>query len=1003
MKKNYTLFLRLFCSTALKSIFVIVLLMQVAAATFAQKASNAIKGRVVDETNNPIPGATVTLKGTSKATSTDANGNYSINVNGKGEVLVFNFLGSVKKEVTIGEGSVINVTLLNDTKQLKDVVVIGYGTSSKQDVTGSITSLKAEDFNVGVNATPADLLQGKVPGLNITKSGDPNAAPSVILRGPSTISAASGAQDPFYVIDGVPGASIDIVAPSDIETIDVLKDASSTAIYGSRAANGVIVITTKKAKSGQNRLSFNTYFSMQNVSKKIDVLSADQLRQYLKDNGQAPLANPLDDDGSNTNWQNLVERTGFSQNQNLSYSGASNNAEYGASVNYFKNEGVIKRTSLERTIYRGYINQHFFDNRLKLSLNVSNSNSNSDDVPQQYLLPGMLFYLPTVSPYNPDGSYKENYQRTGSGPLNPLSLLNNNTLQSNDNKTLVNGIVQVDILKGLKFTASGSTQRDQLNSSSYLNSQSGLAVGLNGVAHRSEYLNSTDIVESYFNYDRVFGQHSLKFLAGYSYQQTSTNDGFGVQTENFSNDNLGSNNLFLSNPASVSQITFDNNPISTLRLISYYGRVQYEFSNKYLLQGSLREDGSSAFGANNQYGLFPAVSAGWRIINEKFMENYPVFSDLKLRAGYGVSGNSTGFNAFSSLLVYGTQASGSKFLYNGNVVNSIGPVANDNPDLKWESTATTNIGVDFGLLKNIITGSVDYYIKNTSNLIYDQYPVSLTQYPYGTITANAGKIKNSGVEVVLNATPVKSGDFTWKTSLNFSHNKNVVVSLSNDQFNLPTLYTAQLGGKGQSGDYSQVVQPGDPLGTFYLWHYTGKNAQGISTYENAAGKIIDTQPLTTDARIAGNAQPSLIYGFTNTFYYKSFDFNFLIRGVTGNKILNATLANLNDPADAKVQNIPTFTKGESFNDINAYLISDRYLESGAYLRLDNATLGYTIKPQIKAIKSIRLYFSGNNLFLITAYKGLDPEVNMGGLTPGIDNNNYYPKTRTFLFGLNASF
>lgn len=1003
MEKIYTLFVRLFFGATAKSLFMLAVLLQLAGASLAQNGSRVIKGKVTDETNAPIPGATVALKGTNRATSTDANGNYAITVTSGNDVLVFSFLGSIKKEVTIGDNVALNVSLLNDTKQLKDVVVIGYGTSSKQDVTGSITSLKSEDFNVGVTTTPAELLQGKVAGLNVTKSGDPNQAPAVILRGPSTIRTTGGAQEPFYVIDGVPGASIDILAPSDIESIDVLKDASSTAIYGSRAANGVIVITTKKAKAGQSRLSYSTYVSMEKVSKKIDMLSADQLRQYLKDNGQKPLASPVDDDGSNTNWQNLIERTGYSQNHNLSYSGASNNAEYGASVNYFKNEGVIKRTSLERTIYRGFINQRFFDNRLKLSLNVTNSNSNSNDVVQQYLLPAMLFYLPTVSPFNPNGSYKENYTRTGSGTLNPLSLLNNNTLQTNDNKTLVNGIVQVDILSGLKFTASGSTQRDQNNFGSYFNSASGLAVGLNGVAHRSSYLNTNDIVEAYFNYDKVFGQHSLKFLAGYSYQQNSTNNGFGVQTQNFSNDNLGYNNLFLSNPSNVSQIAFDNNPISTLRLISYYGRVQYEFSNKYLLQGSLRDDGSSAFGANHRYGLFPAVSAGWRIINESFMEKYPVISDLKLRAGYGVSGNSVGFDAFSSILVYGTQAAGSKFLYNGNIVNSIGAVRNDNPNLKWESTATTNIGLDFGLFKNKVTGSVDYYIKKTSDLIYDQYPVSLTQYFTSTITANAGKIKNSGIEVVLNATPVKAGNFTWKTSVNLSHNKNVIESLSNGQFNLPSFYTAQLGGKGQSGDYSQIVQPGYALGTFYLWHYTGKNASGVSTYENAAGKIIATQPLTTDQRIAGNAQPNLIYGWTNTFFYKNFDLNFLIRGVTGNKILNATLANLNDPADAKLQNIPQFTRGESFNDINAYLISDRYLESGSYLRLDNATLGYTIKTQIQAIKSIRLYLSGNNLFVITKYKGLDPEVNLGGLTPGIDNNNYYPKTRTFLFGLNASF
>jgi iron complex outermembrane receptor protein len=968
-----------------------------------QATGRSIKGTVTDEKNLPLPGVSVTIKGADAGTVTDVKGNYTLTVNSDQDILRFSFIGYVTKELTVGSSNTVNVSLLPDARQLKDVVVIGYGTSSRQDVTGSITSLKAEDFNQGVLTTPAELLQGKIPGLNVTKSGDPNQAPAVVLRGPSTIRTTGGAQEPFYVIDGVPGASLDLLAPADIESIDVLKDASSTAIYGSRAANGVIIITTKKAKMGQSRLNYSAYVSVDKVSKQIDMLTADQLRQYLSDNKQKPLANPIDDDGSNTNWQNLVERTGISQNHNLSYSGSSAASDYGASVNYFRNEGILKRTSLERTIYRGYINQRFFNDRLKLSLNLTNSNSNGNDVAQSNILPGMLFYLPTVSPFNPDGSYKENYTRTGSGTLNPLSLLNNNTIHTADNKTLINGIVQVDILKGLKFTLSGSTQRDQYNYNSYENSVSGLAVGAYGVAHRSSYINTNNVVESYFNYDRVFGKHSIKLLAGYSYQQTRTNDGFGVQTQGFSNDALSYNNLYLSNPASVSQIPFDNSPISTLRLISYYGRVQYEFNNKYLLQGSIRDDGSSAFGANHRYGLFPAISAAWKVINEDFMSNYPVISDLKVRAGYGVSGNSVGFDAFSSILVYGTQGSGSKFLYNGNITNAIGPVRSENPDLKWESTATTNIGIDFGLFQNRFTASVDYYIKKTSDLIYDQYPVSLTQYFTPYYTANAGKIKNSGIEVLLSGTPVKTNDFTWKTSLNFSHNKNVVESLSNVTFNLPAFYTAQLGGKGQSGNYSQIVKPGYPLGTFYLWHYEGKNANGVSTYLNAAGNVIATQPLTTDQFISGNAQPTLIYGWTNTFYYKKFDLNFLLRGVTGNKILNATLASLNNPADSKFQNIPRFTTGESFNDINGYLISDRWLENGSYLRLDNVTLGYTIKTKTTMIKSIRLYLSGNNLFVITKYRGIDPEINIGGLTPGIDANNYYPKTRTYIFGLNASF
>ncbi|HEY4150512.1 MAG TPA: SusC/RagA family TonB-linked outer membrane protein [Chitinophagaceae bacterium] len=1002
MKKMNFLSLSPFCRIAAKAGAAFLLAILLGITSFAQGTDGTIRGVVTDETNTPLAGVTVSVKGTNIATTTNEEGVYSILVKGPGEVIVFSLVGAPSKEVKAGSRKVINTSLVNEARQLKDVVVIGYGTSSKKDVTGSITTIKAEEFNQGVLTTPAELLQGKVAGLNVTKSGDPNAAPAVVLRGPSTIRTTGGAMEPFYVIDGVPGASIDLLAPADIESIDVLKDASATAIYGARAANGVIIITTRRSKPGQTRLSYNAYGAMEQVSKKIDMLSAPELRSYLQKNGQT-LVPVLNDDGSNTDWQKLVERNGYSQSHNISFGGASTTAEYGGSVNYMVNNGILRNSSMNRTTAKGYINQRFFENRLRVNVTLTNSHTINNDVAQSYVLSNMLYYLPTVSPFNPDGTYKEFYARTGSGTLNPLSLINNNIIKTDDNKTLINGIVQVDILKGLKYTLSGSSQKDQNNYSTYFNSASGLAVNFNGQATRKAYQNTSTVVESYFNYDTKFGQHAIHLLAGYTYQQDRNNDGFGVSTQNFSNDNLTYNNLYLSNPSSLSQVVFDNNPISTLRLISYYGRVQYSYADKYLLQASLRNDGSSAFGVNNRWGYFPAVSAGWNIISEDFMKRVPVVTALKLRAGYGVSGNSAGFNAFTALLVYGTSPTGAKFVYNGNVTNAIGPVRNDDPDLKWESTATSNIGLDFGVLKNRITGSVDYYIKKTSDLIYDQYPVSATQYIIPTYTANVGSIKNSGIEVVLTATPVKTKDFTWKTSVNAAHNKNVVENLSNSKFVINYIQTAQLGGKGQSGNYSQIVLPGQALGTFNLWHYMGKNQSGISTYENAAGNTIATQPLTTDARLEGNAQPSLVYGWTNTFYYKNFDLNFLIRGVTGNKILNATKAGLNDPVDSKLQNIPRFTLGESYNDINAYLISDRFLESGSYLRMDNITLGYTLKPHTQAIKGIRLYVSGSNLFIITKYTGLDPEVNIGGLTPGIDNNNFYPKTRTYSFGVSANF
>jgi TonB-linked SusC/RagA family outer membrane protein len=1000
MKQIYKRFLNGACIHSRQWVLLLCAIIFSMSPAFSQ-TGKTIKGTVTDEKNEPLPGVSVVLAGTTVGVMTDAKGNYSLNVSGENAVLKFTSIGYTSKEVRVGTNATINVNMLPDAKQLKDVVVIGYGTSSKKDVTGAITSVKAEDFNAGVLTTPAELLQGKVAGLNITKSGDPNKQPATILRGPSTFREGA-AQEPFYVIDGVPGASIDLLAPADIESIDVLKDASSTAIYGSRASNGVIIVTTKKSKTGQTRLSYSAYGAMEKVSKTIDMLSADELRKYLADNGVAPLAKPLDDDGSNTNWQDLALKTSYSQNHNLSYGGAGTNSDYGASVNYYKNNGVLKNTDLERTVFKGYINQRFFDDRLKLGLTLTNSVTKKNDVFQTQVLPGILFYLPTVSPYNPDGSYKENLTRTGSGPLNPLSLIDNNFTKTDNNKTLINGIVQVDILKGLRFTLSGSTQKDQNNINSYLNSKSGLAIGANGVANRSAFNSTTNVAEAYLNYDRDFGLHSIKLLGGYSYQQDRTNDGFGVQTQGFSNDNLTYNNLFFSNPTNLSQIQFNQNYISTLRLISYYGRVQYKYNDKYLLQASLREDGSSAFGLDQRHGYFPAVSAGWRIIGEKFMESLPVISDLKLRAGYGVSGNSLGFDAFTAQLIYGIPPGGGKFLSNGNITNPIGPVRNDNPGLKWESTSTTNIGLDFGLLNNRLTGSVDYYIKKTSDLIYT-YQVSTTQYFYPFFTTNVGRIKNSGIEVVLNAVPVKSQSFTWRTSFNVSHNKNVVESLSNDKFAINFIQTAQLGGKGQSSLSSQIIQPGYAVGTYNLWHYVGKNENGVSTYQKADGSITASQPLSTDQRIAGSAQPKFIYGWSNTFLYKNFDFNFLIRGVTGNKILNGTLASLNNPADSKFQNIPRFTLGESFKDINAYLMSDRYLESGAYLRLDNATLGYTIRPNLKTIKSVRLYLSGNNIFIITNYRGIDPEINIGGLTPGIDNKDFYPKTRTLSVGITASF
>jgi TonB-linked SusC/RagA family outer membrane protein len=980
------------------------------------QTSPSATGIVKDTTGVPIVGVTVkaenVLTGKSANTTTGNNGafNFSNLQMGGSYNFTFTFVGFVGKTLTgyqaSGDNKIsLSVVMKESATALSQVVVTGYGISRRQDVTGAITTVQAEDFNRGVISSPAQLLQGKVPGLNITRSGNPNDKGAIILRGPSTL--RTGAQEPFYVIDGVPGASIDLLAPDDIMTIDVLRDASSTAIYGSRAANGVIMVTTRRAKPGQSTLSYSTYGAMEKVSNQIEVLSGDELRSYLQANNRT--LNPIDNNaGANTNWQKELTQTSYSHNHNLSMSGNTGQTAYSASLNYLNNRGIIKKSGLERFILRANLDQKFFENKLRLNVSAVNSVTSSSNVPREVYL-NMLTYLPTVNIKQPDGNYTENFTRTR-GYLNPVSLINNNTLDSKVKTFLGNAIAEARLFEGLKYTLSVSYQDEQNYNDLYYNRFSGLAQGLNGYARRQAWTNSKTIIENYFNYDKTIGLHDLKLLAGYSWQQDHNNDGFGTSNQNFITDALTYNNLTVGNAPAGTVINYGlgdpltgatDNPISTLRIISFYGRAQYQYNQKYLFQASLRRDGSSAFGANNRWGYFPAVSLGWNISNEDFMKNVSFVNNLKLRGGWGSSGNSQGFDPFTRLLLY-RATTGSRFFYNGNFINSVGAFQNPNADLKWESTNVTNLGVDFSLFKNILSGSVDVYDKQTNNLIND-YPVSTTQYFVNVLRANVGKISNKGIEVVLTVRPLTGSKLRWTSSANFSHNKNNIKSLSNDLFVSQSQPTAYLGGKGQSASPSQFIQQGFAIGSFNLPRYAGKNAQGVSQFVKADGSLSIATPVVADFAYAGNAQPKLIYGWNNTFTYKNIDLSFFVRGVYGNKVLNATLANLNSPSDATTVNVPRFTLDESPSDNNAYILSDRYLESGSYLRLDNATLGYNVPLKLKSLNRLRIYATGNNLFVITKYRGIDPEINMGGITPGIDNNDYYPKTRSFLLGLNIVF
>jgi TonB-linked SusC/RagA family outer membrane protein len=863
-----------------------------------------------------------------------------------------------------------------------------------RELTGSVTSVKPEDFNQGVLSSPGQLLQGKVAGLNVTRSGNPNDKPSVILRGPSSF--RNGAQTPFYVIDGVPGASIDLVAPDDITSMEVLKDASSTAIYGSRAANGVIMITTRRAAKGQLSLTYSAYAATESISNSIDMASGEQLRNYLTANGKK--LDPISDDGSSTDWLKEVTQTGFSQNHNISLSGSGENSSYSASVNYLDNEGIIKTSSSDRFIVRANMEQRMLNNRLKLNLGMTNSNiTNNRIAPEVYN--NMFTFLPTVGVRNAAGGYSEDPARTKGtgGYYNPVALLNDNTFQGKTNLYLVNGSVNVDIVKGLRFTALGSLQKEKIDENLYHNSRSMLSQGFNGCAQRSSVQNTQKVLESYFDYETTVGDHGLKFLAGYSWQENRDGEGFQTSGRNFVSDDLLWNNLGLGNGNGTTVVDYGTNFISTLRLISFYGRINYDYKGKYLLQGTLRRDGSSAFGINNRWGMFPSVSAGWNIDAEDFMENVDFVNALKVRAGYGVSGNSIGFNAYTSRLTYGAAG---YFYYDGKWVTAIGPTQNENPNLKWERTATLNLGLDFDLFKGKLSGSLDVYDKKTSDLIAP-YTVSTTSYPFNSLTANVGSMSNQGIELALKTTPVRTKDFSWTTAINLSHNKNEITSISNEAFQAGEFYTANFGGRGQSGiNGFQIIKEGLPLGSFYTLRYAGKNDKGVSMFYDKNGVAATGNTGFDNFQVTGSAQPKLLYGWNNTFRYKQFDLNVFVRGVYGNKILNATLSDMNAPIYAHQTNIPVITLDESINDNTAQFVSDRYLESGSYLRLDNATLGYTFK--FKKIRSFRIYGGANNLFIITKYRGVDPEIDMAGQTPGIDNRNFYPKTRSLTFGVNVS-
>lgn len=969
-------------------------------------AQNKVTGTVTDKTGEPLIGVNVLEKGTTNGCITDIDGKYSLNVE-RGETLIFSFIGYNKQEVKVTQ-SVVDVTMSEDTELLDEVVIIGYGSMSRKDVTSSITTVKADKLNVGVFSDAASMLQGKVAGLTVTSSADPNGSPSITLRGASSLREGA-AMSPYYVIDGIPGVDISMVAPDDIESIDVLRDATATAIYGSKAANGVIIINTKKGKNGMERtnVSYSGYVAFDNILKKMDMATADDLRAYAKENGLT-LAN---DQGANTNWQDEVLRTAISTNHNISINGGAQKTTYMASLNYMDRQGVVRGSKMNRLNVRSLVTTKVLKDRLDLSAGVNARYGKGVGVPMDNegasVLDAMNYFSPTLPIRNEDGSWTKG---SGSKNYNPLSLINENTSEGIYKNTQVIGKATLKIIEGLNWNANYSFTNSQSTYSSYdtHNTQLEGISAYNGRATRSTYFGHEHSFETYGNYDTTIADvHKLSLMAGYSWEEKMSNDGFGLTVHDFYDDVLKWNQLTYAS-------TIDGIPAiqsgtkETIRNISFYGRISYSYNSKYMIQATMRRDGSSVFGKDHQWGTFPSVSVAWNITEEKFMKNQNLFNNLKLRFGYGISGNALGFGAYTSVATYG--ASGF-FNYNDKNWRTLAATKNANPDLKWESTGMFNAGIDYALFNGRINGTIEVYHKKTKDLIWN-YPVSTNIYPFDNIAANVGEITNKGIEFSINATPIQTENFTWNTTLNLSHNKNTVDKLSNNKYQVGTFTQGDpmVAGVSSNG-YTQRIMEGQPLGTFFTYEFAGYKDGKASYYvrDEETGKRTGettSEPAFKDRAITGCAQPKLNLGWNNSFNYKNWNATIFITGVFGNKIYNGARANYSSPEMfANGKNVlKEFITDRPATDTGGNIPSDRFIENGSYLRLSNLTLGYTFKNLDGWLQSAQLYVTCNNLFTITGYKGLDPEVNMGGLAPGVDYRwSTYPHSRTTMVGLKVNF
>ncbi len=970
--------------------------------SFAQNV--LIRGVVTDQQNDPLPGASVLLKGTQQGVVTDENGQFSIEVPSAQSVLVFSYIGFNTLEEIVGNRSEISVILSSDQRNLQEVVVIGYGTQKRGDVTTAISSVSTKDLTERPILQAAQALQGKAAGVQVTQpSGKPGSALSIRVRGATSVQAGN---EPLYVIDGVPTTDSRDLNINDIESIQVLKDASSAAIYGARASNGVVIVTTKRGKANTSQVNFNSYFGISNIARSIDVLNPQQYADLMGEMGYS-----VNTSGETTDWNKEVFRTGKNQNYQLSFSGGTDKNRYFVSGAYTKDQGIIKPSSYDRYALR--IN---LDNQVKswfkLTTNLSYANAKIRDVKdnnnagRNAVVLGALGAPPTMGIYTTDENGRQQYTMNPNkaGWDNPLAAMYGPTEGTRDHRVFGNIVGELSLHENLKLRSNFGIDFFNHNNDYYLDpfmttEGRGSNNSTHGLANSTRSNSFTYLWENTANYEKTIDKHNFSVLAGTTIQKNRWNNAY-MAGRDFPDDVT----VKTINAANV--ITNAYTETSEWFLNSYLGRIMYNFDSKYLVTANFRADGSSKLAKGNRWGFFPSVSAGWRISAEPFMEDVKIVNDLKLRGGWGQNGNQEGLSNYAS---YGLNSYTRRTATNppsGPAVT--GPNYAPNPDLRWETTTQTNIGIDVSLLQSRLTFTADAYLKKTRDLLLNVPLPNTSGYAY--IPRNSGKLENKGLEFVISSINKESGDFLWTTDFNMSFNKNRITELELSK----TYRYATVEGRS---DQIILLQEGLGLGTFYGYIAEGVDPEtGDMIYRdvNQDGKFSPS-----DRTVLGSAQPKFVYGLNNTFTYKGFELAFLLQGSQGNKAFNASRMETEGMYDSKNQSTEVLNRWQNAGDItdipratdgNVYnsMVSSRFVENASFLRMKSITLSYTLNRDfVEKLKLSRaqVYLTSQNLFTLTRYKGFDPEVNAftsSGATLGIDYGTY-PVSRSFVVGLNVQF